>query len=129
LPDDPLAAAAVERLRDGAAAEAAAALAAATGRNPGDLVLRYHLARAYEAAGRRSEAMAELHRCLEPKAGLPRTLQGWALIRLGAALEAEGKWLEAEDQYRRAASLKGFPFRRAAQERLRHPGPGIPPEG
>ncbi len=129
LPNDPLAAAAVERLRDGAAAEAAAALAAATGRNPGDLVLRYHLARAYEAAGRRSEAMAELRRCLEPKAGLPRTLQGWALIRLGAALEAEGKWLEAEDQYRRAASLKGFPFRRAAQERLRHPGPGIPPEG
>lgn len=123
------AAAAFAKLRGGEPAPAIESLTSAIEKDPNDPVSRYHLARAYEAAGRRPEAVAALARCLEAGAALPRTLQGWAMIRLGAALEAEGKRAEAETWYHRAADLKGFVFRRAAEDRLKHAGDQPPPEG
>jgi tetratricopeptide (TPR) repeat protein len=129
VPGHPEAAAAVERLRAGSADVAAAELASVAAREPADAVVRYHLARAYQESGRRADGVAELRRVLADGARIPRTLQGWALIRLGAAMEAEGNRPEAERSYRKAAELRGFVFSRAARDRLKHPADPVPPEG
>jgi hypothetical protein len=51
------------------------------------------------------------------------------MLRLGASFEAEGKPDEARSWYHRAADLKGFVFRRAGADRLKHPENQDPPEG
>jgi len=117
------------RLRGGAAVDAIELLSAAVNRDPGDPILRYHLARAYQTAGRRAEAVAALTKSLESPVKLPRVLQGWAMIRLGSALAGDARRPEAEEWFRKAAQIKGFVFRRAAEDRLRHDGNQLPPEG
>ncbi|MBI3450999.1 MAG: tetratricopeptide repeat protein [Acidobacteria bacterium] len=122
-------AAGLQRLHAGAPAEAIESLAAAVNRDPNDPVLRYHLGRAYQTAGRRGEAVAALTSALESPTKLPRVLQGWAMIRLGSAMDGDARRAQAEDWYRKASQLKGFLFRRAAEDRLRHDGDQLPPEG
>jgi len=123
------AAAAFTRLRGGEPTPAIESLSAAIAKDPDDPIARYHLARALDAAGRRDESVAALTKSLEAGPRLPRALQGWAMIRLGIALESEGKRKEAEAWYQRAGELKGFPFRRAALDRLKNPSDQAPPEG
>jgi len=123
------AAAAFEKMRGGEPVRVIESLSTAMDKDPNDPVTRYHLARAYEAAGRREEAVSALQKCLGAGPRLPKTLQGWAMIRMGVALQAEGKNPEAEGWYHRAADLKGFLFRRAALDRLKHPEGQLPPEG
>jgi len=123
------AAAAFTRLRGGEPSQATEWLTSAVEKDPNDPVALYHLARAYGAEGKRSDAVAALSKCLGQGPRLPKTLQGWAMIRMGASLEADGKRAEAEVWYHRAADLKGFVFRRAAVDRLRHPDDQGPPQG
>lgn len=129
VPSDPEAASAVARLTTATCAESIAVLEKAARLHPEDAVVRYHLARAYQIAGKNAEAVAELKKLVAPAAALPRLLQGWANLRLGSLQEAAGDRTAAEISYRRAAATKGFLFRRAAEDRLLHPGVKDPPEG
>ena len=129
MPRDAGAVAGVEMLRGGRIEEALAALSAAAERSPSDAVVRYQLARALQAAGRTAEAIAALTRVLAEGSPSQRTLQGWTMIRLAAALSEMGRGEEAAGHLRRAAEIKGFPFARAAEDRLRHPEEKNLPEG
>ncbi|HXI03721.1 MAG TPA: hypothetical protein VNI57_11145 [Candidatus Saccharimonadales bacterium] len=120
---------ALGRLRDGQAKEAAGTLGALAAQDPNDVVLRYHAARAYQIAGEPERALVELHRLLETEDRIPKTLRGWALLRMGAALEACGRPEEAQEFYRRGARLKGFVFRSVGADTLKHPESPYPPEG
>jgi tetratricopeptide (TPR) repeat protein len=129
VPHDAEAAAAVQEIRNGLWDKAAVALASASARSADDVVIRYHLARAYEAAGKLPEARATLEAILRDTTKVPRTLHGWALIRLGSAMQQTGDQLGAAEQFRKAAALRGFIFSRAAEDRLRHLSDPARPEG
>lgn len=129
VPRDAEAAAAVQEIRDGLPEKATEVLASASARSAGDVVIQYHLARAYQAAGRIPEARAALESILQDTAKVPRTLHGWALIHLGSAMQRTGDSAGAAEQFRKAAALRGFVFSRAAEDRLRHLSDQLPPEG
>ncbi len=129
LPADARAREAIHRLQSGKPGEAAADLESAAAQWPEDAVVRYHLARAYQIAGDHQRAERELERLLASGGRVPKTLRGWALLRLGAAMEADGRAEQALSYYRRGESLKGFLFRAAAADRLKHPAESFFPEG
>jgi predicted Zn-dependent protease len=120
---------ALEKLRGGNAEAAAAELASVVSRSPEDLVARYHLARAYQAARKHDESVSELRRVIADGSSIPRTLKGWALMRIGEEADSGGNRTEAETWFRRAADLKGFIFAKAAEDRLKHPADPAPTEG
>jgi tetratricopeptide (TPR) repeat protein len=129
VPPDGPARAALATLRAGRPEEAATALAGAAVEAPEDPVLRYHLARAHQMAGDHEKATEELRRLLSSGVKLPKTLRGWALIRMGAALEASGHHDRARSYFREGSTLRGFVFSRAATDRLMHPEESFFPEG
>jgi tetratricopeptide (TPR) repeat protein len=129
MPPSGPARAALATLRAGRPDEAATALARATVEAPEDPVLRYHLARAHQMAGDHEKATEELRRLLSSGVKLPKTLRGWALIRMGAALEASGHHDRARSYFREGSTLRGFVFSRAATDRLMHPEESFFPEG
>ncbi len=129
LPADREAREAIEKLLAGRPREAADLLGRAATKLPDDAVVRYHFARASQIAGDHVSAERELQRLLSSPGKLPKTLRGWALLRIGAALEARGRAAEAPTYYRRAAGLDGFVFRGAAHDRLAHPEEVFAPEG
>ncbi len=122
-------AAALQEIRTGKAAEAARTLESLVEGAPDDVVARYHLGRAYQEAGRREEAAAALVEILSAGERIPKTLRGWALLRLGDALASAGRTREALTYYRRGAALKGFPFHGAATDRIKYPGDPLPLQG
>ncbi len=129
LPADARAREAIRRLQAGKPGEATAELERAAAQWPEDTVVRYHLARAYQIAGDHLKAEQELQRLLSSSGRVPKTLRGWALLRIGAAMEADGRVDEAFSYYRRGESLRGFLFRAAAADRLKHPAESFFPEG
>lgn len=128
VPADPNGLHAIAKLREGDARSAVETLKGVVDARPNDMVSRYHLARAYEAAGESEKAVALLGVVTGPDARIPKTLRGWALIRLGVAEAARGRLAEARAYYDEASKLSGFVFRRAAADRLKNPAPG-PPQG
>lgn len=119
----------MQKIRAGKAGEALCSLAGVVEGEPGNVVARYHLARAYQEAGMRKEAAATLEGLLSSGERIPKTLRGWALLRLGDAVASEGRTGEALTYYRRGAALKGFLFRRAATDRIKYPADPLPLEG
>lgn len=116
-------------LRSGKVQEALLSLSAAVRADAEDVAARYHLARAYQLAGRREEAVATLRELLNSGDRLPKTLRGWILLRLGDSEAAEGRLEEALAYYRRGAAVSGFPFRKAALDRIKYPADPYPLEG
>jgi tetratricopeptide (TPR) repeat protein len=128
LPRHATGAEALEHLRKGEAGDAAEVLEKLVAAHPGDMISRYHLARAYMASGQHRQAADQLELILGPDVKIPKTLKGWALLRLGSAFEEMGRPGEARVFYQRSSDLKGFVFRRAAEDRLKYPAT-VPLEG
>lgn len=129
VPGDPRAARALTAVASGEAAEAAGILSEIVRDQPSDPVARYHLARALQLAGRHEAAREELERLFSSGERIQKTIRGWAMLRMGYALELAGRKDEAGRWYRRAEKLGGFEFTRAGRDRLRHPEAEFTPEG
>jgi tetratricopeptide (TPR) repeat protein len=114
---------------EGKISEAIAILGALVAGRPEDDVARYHFARLLQMSGDDSRAREHLEAVFSSGKKLPKTLRGWAMIRMGAALEAMDRSEDARTWYGRAASMHGFPFTRAAEDRLKHPEESFSPEG
>lgn len=94
-------------------------------RFPGDRRIQYALGRRLQMEGLLEEARPNLSAAAR---GGQDEIAGWAMIRLGWALEHAGARARALPFYRRAAEIKHFSFRAAARDRLEHPV-SDPPEG
>lgn len=129
VPEDPRAGPALSLLAEGAAEEAARVLSEILRDRPTDPVARYHLARAWQMQGRHEEALSELRQLCSADLSIPKTLRGWAMLRVGWGLESAGRRGEAGPWFRQAAKLKGFEFYRAGRDRLRYPKAAFTPEG
>ncbi len=119
--DDPVAAPrarALGQLERGRVDEARTAIETLLSQHPGDLRLRYDIGRILQLQGDPAAATAHLEAVAEQ--AHPH-LAGWAMIRLGWALERAGRREEAIPWYHRASELKRFPFRSVALDRAMHP--------
>jgi len=129
---DPIAAARAEALASAAADrvdEARARLERMLDAHPGDPRLRYDIGRLLQQQGRLEEAQPYLQAVVDTARGSSTAdLAGWAMMRLGWALDQQGRRAEAAAMYRRAAEMKQFDFRAAALDRAAHPA-AAPPEG
>jgi len=128
LPPGPEGSRAIEKLREGDVKGAVEMLRSIVDARPNDMVSRYHLARAYQAAGEGDKAAELLGVVTGVESRIPKTLRGWALLRLGSAEEARGRLSQARAYYSRASELSGFVFRRAAGDRIKNPATA-PPQG
>jgi len=119
--DDPVAApraAALAAFAAGDAGRARAGIETLIEKHAGDPRLQYDIGRLLQEQGLIDQARGPLETAA---ATAPPQLAGWALMRLGWALESEGRRTEALEYYRRASELKRFAFRGAALDRLMHP--------